>query len=129
MNMVPLEKLADTWPLVEGWLQAAIQQNLGDENLLDVLIAIAQGRYTLWYEPDRFAIVTQIQQYPRQKIIALLYAGAPQGSGAIERFKLLWEQERDQLRTIGITKIRIYGLRDWGKVLDVEPRFVTQVDL
>lgn len=129
MILVALDRLADTWLCVEKWLQAAVDQNLGDENLLDVLIALAQGRYQLWYEPDRFALVTQIQQYPRQKIIALLYAGAPTGSGAVERFKLLWESEREKLKELGITKIRMYGLRDWGKVLGVEPRFVTQVDL
>ena len=129
MNLVPLNKLADTWPHVEAWLARAVEQNLGDENLLDVLIAIAQNRYSLWYEPDRFALVTQIQEYPRQKVIVLLYAGAPEGSGAVERFKLLWEQERDTLKAAGITKVRMYGLRDWGKVLNVDPRFVTQVDL
>lgn len=129
MNLVPLHKLADVWPLVEGWLGPAVNQNLGDENLLDVFIALAQNRYSLWYEPERCALITQIQEYPRQKIIVLLYAGAPEGSGAVECFKELWTQERESLRAVGITRVRMYGLRDWGKVLGVEPRFVTQVEL
>ena len=129
MNIVPVNKLADVWPEVEGWLARAVSQNLGDENLLDVLIALAQGRYSLWHEPGKCALVTQIQEFPRQKIIVLIYAGAPEGSGAVERFKLLWEQERAALKAAGITRVRMYGLRDWGKVLGVEPRFVTQVDL
>ena len=129
MTIVPLHKLADIWPQVEEWLQRAVEQNLGDENLLDVLIALAQNRYSLWYEPQRCALVTQIQEYPRQKVIALLYAGAPEGSGAVERFKELWTQERQALRAAGITQVRMYGLRDWGKVFGVEPRFVTQVEL
>lgn len=129
MNIVPLNKLADVWPHVESWLQRAVEQNLGDENLLDVLIALAQNRYSLWYEPQRCALVTQIQEYPRQKVIVLLYAGAPEGSGAVERFKQLWEQEKDPLRAAGITKMRMFGLKDWGKALGVESRFVTQVDL
>ena len=129
MTIVPLHKLADVWPQVEEWLQRAVEQNLGDENLLDVLIALAQNRYSLWYEPQRCALVTQIQEYPREKVIALLYAGAPEGSGAVERFKELWTQERQALRAAGITQVRMYGLRDWGKVFGVEPRFVTQVEL
>lgn len=129
MTLVPLNKLADVWPKVEGWLQRAVEQNLGDENLLDVLIALAQNRYSLWYEPARCALVTQIQEYPRQKVITLLYAGAPEGSGAVERFRELWEQERLALRSAGITQIRMFGLRDWGKALGVESRFVTQVEL
>lgn len=129
MNIVALNKLADVWPHVEGWLQRAVDQNLGDENLLDVLIALAQNRYSLWYEPNRCALVTQIQEYPRQKVIVLLYAGAPEGSGAVERFKQLWEQERETLRAAGIARVRMYGLRDWGKALGVESRFVTQVEL
>jgi len=129
VTIVPLHKLADIWPQVEEWLQRAVEQNLGDENLLDVLIALAQNRYSLWYEPQRCALVTQIQEYPRQKVIALLYAGAPEGSGAVERFKELWTQERQALRAAGITQVRMYGLRDWGKVFGVEPRFVTQVEL
>jgi hypothetical protein len=129
MNLVPLNKLADVWPHVEGWLQRAVDQNLGDENLLDVFIALAQNRYSLWYEPERGALVTQIQEYPRQKVIALLYAGAPEDSGAVERFKELWAQQRETLRAAGITQVRMYGLRDWGKALGVESRFVTQVEL
>lgn len=129
MNIVPLHKLADVWPEVEAWLSKAVEQNLGDENLLDVLVALAQNRYSLWYEPQRCALITQIQEYPRQKVIVLLYAGAPEGSGAVERFKELWAQERESLRVAGITRVRMYGLRDWGKALGVEPRFVTQVDL
>jgi hypothetical protein len=129
MRLIPLHKLADTWPHVEGWLRRAVEQNLGDENLLDVFIALAQNRYSLWYEPERCALVTQIQEYPRQKVIALLYAGAPEGSGAVERFKELWAQERDALRGAGITCVRAYGLRDWGKALGGQSRFVTQVEL
>lgn len=130
MTIVPLNKLADVWPHVEGWLQRAVEQNLGDENLLDVLIALAQNRYSLWYEPDRCALVTQIQEYPRQKVIMLLYAGAPEGSGAVELFKQLWGQERQMLRAAGITRVRMFGRRDWGTALeDAESRFVTQVEL
>jgi hypothetical protein len=129
MTIVPINKLADVWPHVESWLARAVEQNLGDENLLDVFIAIAQNRFSLWYEPDRCALVTQIQEYPRQKVMALLYVGAPEGSGAVTLLKLLLEQERAALKAVGITQLRAYGLRDWGTVFDVAPRFVTQVEL
>ena len=126
MILVPLDQLSTVWPQVEGWIASAIDYGQGDENALDVLIALAQGRYLLFHEPKKFALVGQIQTYPRQKIGVVLYAGG----GDLEAIRKGLEEMKPWCKAQGIAALRVWGRRGWEKALSMTRKgYILQVDL
>lgn len=115
MKIVGPDTLSEVWPQVEGWIKAALEYGQGDENALDVLVSVACGRYLLWWEPGKFVGVVQIQQHPRQKIAAVLYAGG----NDLEGMKQAVENGKDWCREQGISQIRIWGRKGWERVLEM----------
>lgn len=113
-------QLANVWPEVEPWIAAAIEEGQGDENTVDVLIAIAQGRYWLWHEPKKFAGVVQINDNPRQKVATILYAG---GSD-LEGMKKAVEWGKGWCKERGISQIRVWGRKGWERVLEMKRKGV-----
>ncbi|HTO43131.1 MAG TPA: hypothetical protein VML56_03570 [Burkholderiales bacterium] len=121
MNLIVApEALADTWPKVERWLAAAVDRNQGDENLLDVLLAIARGHYLLWHEDGKWAAVVQIVKFPRQTVATVLYCG---GSD-LEAMKAAFEYGRQWAREHGIDVVRTYGRKGWARVIGLEQQGV-----
>ena len=111
--IVPPEELANVWPKVEDWIARAVDINQGDENLLDVLIAVARGQYGLWHEPGKWAAIVQVQKYPRQTVAAILYCGG----NDLEAMARAFEYGKAWAKANGITVVRTYGRRGWKKVL------------
>jgi hypothetical protein len=111
------DHLANAWPPVSGWIAEAInrRENLGDENLLDVLIAIARGRYDLWVEQGKGAVVVQVTQFPRQKVATILYAG-----GELNSIVEMYQEAKKLARQYGIQVLRTYGRMGWEKALDLK---------
>lgn len=108
-------EIASRWSQVSDWIQSAVEINQGDENLVDVLVALAQGRYLLWHEPDKFAAVVQVQQFPRQTVAVVLYAG-----GDLDAFRERWEEGKAWCRQHGIAAIRTFGRGGWERVLGMQ---------
>lgn len=115
MILVPPQDLATIWPKVERWIAAAIEEGQGDENLLDVLIAIARGTYGLWYD-ERFCGVFQVQTLPRQKVAHVLYCGGSDPQAIREAF----EQGKTWCREHGIPVIRMWGRAGWERLLGLK---------
>lgn len=116
MILVAPQDLANVWPKVEGWIAAAVKENQGDENLLDVLIAIARGQYHLWYEEGKFAGVVSIVQYPRQKVATVVYCG---GSG-MDDIQRGFEEGKLWARANGIHVVRTWGREGWKRALGLK---------
>jgi len=114
--IVPPERLADAWPEVEEWIAEAVRVGPGDENILDVLIGIARQNYLLWWEPNAFAAVVQIQAFPRQRVAVVVYAGGVN----LERMGAVFEASKDWCREHGINAIRTYGRKGWARLLGLE---------
>ena len=114
MNLVTPDQLANAWPGVERWIDEAIEHNQGDENLLDVLIAIARGQYGLWVNPH-FAAVTQVQNYPRQRVLVILYIG-----GDLSKIVPLFDEAKAWCRANKIDVLRTYGRMGWAHVTGLE---------
>jgi hypothetical protein len=116
MIIVQSQDLGTIWPKVEHWLAPAVRENQGDENLLDVLIALARGIYLLWYEEGQFAGVVQVSHYPRQKVATVLYCGGtglPEIAKAFENGKL-WAKAN------GINVVRTWGREGWRRSLGLK---------
>lgn len=129
MYIVPPHELADTWPKVQKWVEEALKYGQGDENLTDVLVALARGIYLLWHEPGEFAGIVQVVKYPRQTVATVLYAGGererlPRMKEAILRDGLAW------CRASGIDCVRIWGRAGWERVLGIPRKgSIMQLDL
>lgn len=124
--VVPPEKLADVWLEVEQWLAAAVNRNQGDENILDVLIAIARGQYGLWHEPGKWAAVIQIQRFPRQVVAMILYCGGHD----IDSMREALEYGKRWAKENGVHAVRVFGRRGWGRVMGLEDKgVILQVNL
>lgn len=117
MILVEPHQLRMVWPHVVEWIDAAVAENQGDENTLDVLIAIARGTYLLFFERGVFAAVVHIQQFPSQKVATIVYMG---GAG-LEAMKIAFEAGKAWGRTQGINVVRTYGRPGWAKVMGLKP--------
>lgn len=126
MILVPAEQLSDVWPQVSGWISSALEYGQGDENLTDVLVSIAVGRYLLFFEPGKFAIVAQVQHFPRQKVIVVLYCGGRD----LEAIKRGIEEAKPWCKTQGITAFRVWGRKGWKRILNMtEKGYVLQQEI
>lgn len=115
MILVEPDQLSSVWAEVEPWIKAALEYGQGDENILDVLVSLACGRYLLWYEPGRFAGVVQVVQYPRQKVATIIYAGA--APGHLEEMAEAVENGKAWCRQNHIGVIRVHGRKGWQRIL------------
>lgn len=117
MILIAPEQLANAWPQVSGWIAEAInrRENAGDENLLDVLIALARNHYALWVEHGKGAVVVQVTQFPRQKVATILYAG-----GELEAFVEMYQEAKKLARQYGIQVLRTHGRMGWEKTLGLK---------
>lgn len=90
--------------------------NSGDETLDDVLIALANGTYTLWLEPGKFAAVVEIRNFPRQRVATIVYCG---GSD-LRCIKSCFERGRQWCREHEVDVLRVYGREGWERLLGLE---------
>jgi hypothetical protein len=111
--LVQPEQVANVWPLVSAWIESALQYGTGDENALDILVAVARGHYLLFHEPGKFAIVAQIQPFPRQKVITVVACGG----GDLEAIRKGIDEFTPWCKTHGITAVRVWGRDGWQKAL------------
>lgn len=116
MRCVPIQELSTAWPAVESLVGQAVAKGQGDESLLDVLIALAQGKYSLWIEPGVFAAVAQVVEHPRQKVATILYLGGAD----MDALKAGFEAFRDICRKAGVDIVRIWGREGWERALGIE---------
>lgn len=116
MYLVKPNQLADVWPQVQTWIERAIEHSQGDENSLDVLIALAREQYCMFHEPDKFAMVVQIQNLPRHKVCFVAYVG---GSDlrlikeSIQKILLPWAKK------LGCYACRCCGRSGWRRLMNM----------
>lgn len=126
MIQVTPDQLAKVWEQIHEWIESAIEQGQGDENATDVLIAIARGSYLLFHQPGKFAIVAQVQVFPRQKVITVLYLGG----GDLTAIKAAIEEAKPWCRSNGITAFRVWGRKGWKRVLEMaEKGYILQSEI
>lgn len=113
--LIPLHRLSDAWEQAGPWIESALPYAQGDENLRDILIGCASGRYSLWWEPDRLAVVLLLQKAPRQTVLTLCYAGGVDLKSMRDGF----EHIRVWARSHGVDVLRICGRKGWERQLSL----------
>jgi hypothetical protein len=115
VRKVPIAELEATWPKVNRWIESAVRYGQGDEDACDICIAIYNGIYQLWHEPDKFAAVVQIVEHPRQTVATILYCG-----GELDSLLTMYAEAKHYARANGIDAIRVWGRQGWEKVLGMK---------
>jgi hypothetical protein len=111
VRIVSPDELEAVWPRVLPWIESALEYGQGDEEAVDIAIAIHNGRYDLWLH-DKFAAVVQVVRHPRQTVATILYCG-----GELEALQWMYVEAKNYARENGINVIRVWGREGWKKVL------------
>ena len=111
---VSVAQLSDAWPACAPWLAKALEHGQGDENLTDILIALARGTYGLWMASDHCTVV-QVMKYPRQSVLTILYVG-----GSLDAIARSFKFAQEYCKANGIEVIRVWGRAGWERVLGLE---------
>ena len=102
------------WQRCRPWIEAAVKRSpFGLETIDDVEAAIARGAYQFW-PGRRSACVTEIQQYPRKKVLCVVHGG-----GVLS--ELIDEMEPALCafaRAAGCDLIAGIGRRGWARVTE-----------
>lgn len=96
-------------------LEAALEYCGGTHTLVDVIEQVYAGHMQFW-PGERSAIVTQIVEHPRKRVLAFFLAG---GDGA-ELREMRGRIERWALTEHGCTCATLTGRRGWARSFMVE---------
>jgi len=129
VSLVPREYIDGCWGQIEGYLEGAAKYTYGRFSVDDIKDCITDYDYQLWiaFEDDKIygAVVTEIVQYPRCKMLAMQFTGGIE----LKKWKgpmlsLLKRWARDN----GCDKIESPGRPGWARVFKndgYEAKFIT----
>lgn len=114
MRIVSADELEAVWPRVLPWIDAAVKHGQGDEDAVDIGVAIYHGRYDLWLH-DKFAAVVQVVRYQKQTVLTILYIG-----GEMKSILPLFEFAKAWCKENGVHVLRTYGRPGWERVTELK---------
>ena len=101
------------WQRCRRYIEAAIARSPGLETIEDVEAAIARGAYQFW-PGERSACVTEIQTYPRKKVLCVVHGG-----GALDELIDAMEPALCAFaRAAGCDLIAGIGRKGWQRVTE-----------
>lgn len=110
--MTPLPKVLGEWLRCREWIIPALEYAGGTHTEEDVLGAVLGNRAHLWPGKNS-AIVTEIETYPRVKVINFWLVG-----GDLEEVKEMQGPILKWAKKIGCSRAAACGRRGWERVLD-----------
>lgn len=113
LEFIPMWDLDEHWNAVSPLLAKAIAKQSG-MTLESVHADVKRGKFHLWSFPGKAALVTEIQQFPAERICMIVLCG---GDGLSE-----WMIEADATLTryakaMGCVAMMIVGREGWSRVL------------
>lgn len=96
------------------WIEAALRRGLGTHEFEDVASAIMAGKMQLW-PASSGCLVTEIKEYPRKKVIHLLFAG-----GKLADVLKMTDDALDWAKSLGCTMALAEGRKGWGRAYESE---------
>lgn len=109
--MTPLPKVLEEWLRCRQWVLSALEVAGGTHNEEDVLSWILTGRAQFW-PGKKSAIVTEVETYPRAKVLNFWLAG-----GDLDEVKAMQGPILKWGRKAGCTKATACGRFGWERVL------------
>tara|TARA_R110002012_G_scaffold89358_1_gene219449 strand:+ start:1131 stop:1538 length:408 start_codon:yes stop_codon:yes gene_type:complete len=116
------------WPLVEEYLNTALEYSLGEYSITDIKNACISKNMQLWVKlgkETKGAFVTKIAKYPQKNLLIVILLG---GNEFQE-----WRDEADALlnafgKQNNCEYVELFGRKGWGKMLkDIDYKEVTRL--
>ena len=116
------------WPLVEEYLNTALEYSLGEYSITDIKNACISKNMQLWVKigkKAKGAFVTKIAKYPQKNLLIVILLGG-------DEFQE-WRDEADALlnafgKENNCEYVELFGRKGWGKMLkDIDYKEVTRL--
>ena len=116
------------WPLVEEYLNTALEYSLGEYGIDDIKNACISKNMQLWVKigkQAKGAFVTKIAKYPQKNLLVVILLGG-------DEFQE-WRDEADALlnafgKQNNCEYVELFGRKGWGKMLkDIDYKEVTRL--
>ena len=116
------------WPLVEEYLNTALEYSLGEYSIDDIKNACISKNMQLWVKVGKQAkgaFVTKIAKYPQKNLLVVILLGG-------DEFQE-WRDEADALlnafgKQHNCEYVELFGRKGWGKMLkDIDYKEVTRL--
>lgn len=116
------------WPLVEEYLNTALEYSLGEYSITDIKNACISKNMQLWVKigkQAKGAFVTKIAKYPQKNLLIVILLGG-------DEFQE-WRDEADALlnafgKQNNCEYVELFGRKGWGKMLkDIDYKEVTRL--
>lgn len=115
MRNIPPDELAKEWERVAPWIESALPFAGGDENLLDILVSLARGQYSLFTNENAAAVV-QLLRKPRQLVLVVLYLGG----ASLEACRAAHEFAKVWCKANKVDVLRVYGRAGWERAMGLD---------
>ena len=122
------ESVEAWWPLVEEYLNTALEYSLGEYSITDIKNACISKNMQLWVKigkQAKGAFVTKIAKYPQKNLLIVILLGG-------DEFQE-WRDEADALlnafgKENNCEYVELFGRKGWGKMLkDIDYKEVTRL--
>ena len=122
------ESVEAWWPLVEEYLNTALEYSLGEYSITDIKNACISKNMQLWVKlgkETKGAFVTKIAKYPQKNLLIVILLGG-------DEFQE-WRDEADALlnafgKENNCEYVELFGRKGWGKMLkDIDYKEVTRL--
>lgn len=112
LEFIPLWDLDDYWPEVSPHLAKSLARQTA-MTLESVHQDVKRGKFLLWRIPDRCAFITEIQQFPAEKICMVVLCG---GEGMEEWLEIADRTLSRHAKALGCNALMIVGRPGWSRV-------------
>ena len=122
------ESVEAWWPLVEEYLNTALEYSLGEYRITDIKNACISKNMQLWVKLEKEikgAFVTKIAKYPQKNLLIVILLGGNEFQD--------WRDEADALlnafgKENNCEYVELFGRKGWGKMLkDIDYKEVTRL--
>lgn len=113
LEFIPLWDIEEYWPLVSPLLEKALAKQTA-MSLRSVHEDVKRGKFLLWHVPGQAAFVTEIQQFPLEKICMIVLCG---GDGMEQWLEVADKTLTRHAKALNCTALMIVGRPGWSKVV------------
>lgn len=106
-----MSSVFEDWAKARPHIERALEYAKGTHTIDDVAILLGAGHFRIWLG-DKCAMLTEVQLFPRMKVLNVFAAG-----GDMEGLLALEQKVLESAKELGCSRITEIGRKGWLKVL------------